>query len=63
MTDLEIEQYLNKNEWAVDSHDAIMKVFNTSPQIAIKKYDFNNSMITIMTPDNSFTFKWILRKL
>lgn len=61
MTDLEINEYLDDNNWMVDSNDAIMKIFNTSPQVTIKNYDFNNSLITIMTPDTSFTFKWILR--
>ncbi len=61
MTDLEINEYLDNNNWMVDSNDAIMKIFNTSPQVTIKNYDFKNSLITIMTPDTSFTFKWILR--
>lgn len=60
MTDLEIKEYLNANNWAVNSHKAIMKLFNTSPQVTIKSYDFKNSVTTIITPDSSFTFKWIL---
>ena len=63
MTDLEIKNYLDKNSWSIKAKDGIMNIFNTSPQITDKKYDFENHIMTIITPDNVFNFKWILRKL
>ena len=38
MTDAEIKQYLDENNWEVNANDCI-------------------------TPDNVFTFKWVLEKL
>lgn len=62
MTDLEIKQYLTKNNWVVNPNKAIMDIFNTSPQIINKKYDSDNSLMTIYTPNHAFTFYWIIRK-
>lgn len=62
MTDLEIKQYLDKNNWAVDAQDCLMKVLNTSHQIIKADYNFKNEMMTLITPDNKFIFKWILGK-
>lgn len=63
MTDLEINEYLDENNWAVNSEDAIQKIFNTSPQIINEEYDFEKSTMKILTPDHIFTFKWILGNL
>lgn len=60
MTDQEIKQYLDNNNGAIDAQDALMNIFNTSPQIIDKKYDFKNHLMTIVTPNNKFTFKWLL---
>lgn len=62
MTDLEIKQYLDNQNWSVDAQDCVLEVFNTSHQILDKIYDFETSMMTIITPDNNFTFKWNLHQ-
>ena len=62
MTDLEIKQYLDENNWAVKAQDCIMKVFNTSSQIINTEYNFDTGMMTVKTPENTFTFNWILGK-
>lgn len=33
MTDLEIKEYLNANNWAVNSHEAMMKIKNYQNKI------------------------------
>lgn len=63
MTDIEIKQYLEENNWAILAHDGIGKILNTSHQIIDMDYNFDTDMITLITPENVFTFKWILRKL
>lgn len=63
MTDPEIKQYLNENNWAILAQEGVSKILNTSRQIIGTEYDFNTDMLTIITPDNKFTFKWILNKL
>lgn len=60
MTDKQIEKYLSDHNWSVNAQDCLMEVLNTSPQIIYKSYDFDNSMLTIITPDNTFTFTWEL---
>ena len=55
MTDLEIKRYLDDNNWAIPAQDGVSKILNTSHQII--------DIITLITPDNVFTFKWILNKL
>ncbi len=60
MTDQKIKKYLDDHNWAVDAQDAFMDIFNTSPQITDELYDFKNHIMTIITPDNTFTFKWLL---
>ncbi len=60
MTDQEIKKYLDGHNWAVDAQDAFMDIFNTSPQITDELYDFKNHIMTIITLDNTFTFKWLL---
>lgn len=61
MTDLEIKQYLDKNDWAVSAQNFLIDVLNTSRQIVSEEYNSNNGTMTIITPDNTFTFKWILK--
>lgn len=63
MTDLEINKYLEDNNWAVPAQDGIMKILNTSPQIIDTEYDIDKRMITIITTKNKFTFHWILNEL
>lgn len=60
MTDHEIKEYLDNNNWSIDAQDAFMNIFNTSPQIINKSYDFENHIMTIKTEENTFTFKWVL---
>ena len=62
MTDSEIKQYLDNDNWSVDAQDCVLEVFNTSHQILDKIYDFETSMMTIITPDNNFTFNWNLHQ-
>lgn len=63
MTDLEINKYLEDNNWAVPAQDGIMKILNTSPQIIDTEYDIDNRIMTIITTKNKFTFHWILNEL
>ena len=62
MTDSEIKQYLDNHNWSVDAQDCVLEVFNTSHQILDKIYDYETSMMTIITPDNNFTFNWNLHQ-
>ena len=62
MTDTEIKHYLDKNNWSVNAQDCLIKVLNTSHQIIDTIYDFETSMMTIITSGNEFTFKWNLGK-
>lgn len=63
MTDLEINKYLEDNNWAVPAQEGIIKILNTSPQIIDTEYDIDNRIMTIITPENTFTFHWILNEL
>lgn len=63
MTDPEIKKYLDNHHWAIKAQDAFVDIFNTSPQIIDKKYDFENRTMTIKTRDNIFTFNWVLNKI
>ena len=63
MTDPEIKQYLNDNNWEIPAQEGISKILNPSRQIIDTYYDFNTDIITLKTPDNAFTFKWILGKI
>lgn len=60
MTDLEIKKYLEAHNWTVPAQDGIIKILNRSPQIIDTEYDIDNNMMTIITPDNVFSFTWIL---
>ena len=63
MTNEQIKEYLDKHRWSVDAQDCTMKVLNRSYQIIDKIYDPETSIMTLITPDNTFTFKWVLRKM
>lgn len=63
MTDLEIKQYLEENNYKIKACEGIGHIFNTSPQIIEKRYDFENHLMNIITPNNSFIFEWILEKI
>lgn len=61
MTDLEIKEYLIKNNWQIKASDGISKIFNTSHQITDEIYDYETQIMTIKTANkNTFRFKWIL---
>lgn len=63
MTDQEIKKYLDNHHWTINAQDAIQNIFNTSPQIIDKKYDYENHIMTIATLDNTFSFNWVLGNL
>lgn len=58
MTDPEILNYLSKRKFNVKAQEFLMDVLNTSPQIIDEKYDFNTKEMSIVTPNNKFSFKW-----
>lgn len=60
---MEIKQYLDENNWSVDAQDCLMRVLNTSNRIISTNYENETGMMTLITPDNSFTFKWMLTEL
>ena len=60
MTDEEIKQYLLDYSYLIEAQDGILDIFNTSYQIIDKHYDPDSSLMTITTPDNTFTFLWVL---
>ena len=60
MTDEEIIQYLRDRNFQVSASDGIMDILNTSYQITSKYYNPISSVMTIKTPDNTFSFLWKL---
>lgn len=62
MTNNEIEQYLKEREYVVNPQEFTMDVFNTSPQIIDSNYVHSTGLMTIITPEKSFTFRWKLKK-
>ena len=60
MSDEEIKQYLLDHSYLILAQDGILDIFNTSYQIIDKHYDPDSSLMTITTPDNTFTFLWVL---
>ena len=60
MTDEEIIQYLRDRNFQVSASDGIMDILNTSYQITTKYYNPISSVMTIKTPDNTFSFLWKL---
>lgn len=59
MNDKEIYSYLKKNNYRIKATEGI-NVLNSSPQIIDEYYDYDNKTMTIITPDNTFTFEWLL---
>lgn len=55
MTDQEIREY-RKTHSSVFLEDLEREVINTSPQITGVYHENNYDLITIVTPDNQFTF-------
>lgn len=60
MTDEQIKQYLSEHNHRVDAQDCTMKVLNRSYQIIDTIYDLDTRTMTIVTPNNEFTFEWVL---
>ena len=60
MLDREIYEYLLKRGFTIEAQDGILDIFNTSYQIIDKHYDPDSSLMTITTPDNTFSFLWVL---
>lgn len=60
MTDDEIEQYLIDHSYLIKAQDGILDILNTSYQIIESNYDPDSSIMTITTPDNTFSFLWQL---
>ena len=60
MSDEEIERYLSDHQFTIKAQDGILDIFNTSYQIIDKHYDPNSGIMTIKTPDNTFSFLWKL---
>lgn len=62
MTDNEIKNYLVSHNYKVNAQDGIRNILNRSYQIIDTIYNFDTRMMTIITPDNEFTFEWMLGK-
>lgn len=60
MTDSEIHEFLKKNNYKIKAQDGVAKIINRSYQIMNAIYDEGTKTMTIVTPDNTFTFEWIL---
>lgn len=60
MSDEEIKQYLIDRQFQISASDGILDIFNTSYQIIDKHYDPDSGIMTIKTPDNTFSFLWKL---
>ena len=60
MSDEEIERYLSDHQFTIKAQDGILDIFNTSYQIIDKYYDHDSGIMTIKTPDNTFSFLWKL---
>lgn len=60
MTDTEIMGYIKMNNYKINAQEFVLDVLNTSPQILDTIYNSENKMMTIITPDNKFTFEWVL---
>lgn len=60
MTDAEILAYIEVNNYKVNAQDFVLNVLNFSPQVIDTIYDSETRTMTIITPDNEFTFEWVL---
>ena len=63
MTDTEIENYLNQNNWSVRPNNFIHDVMNKSPQVSIIDCDYKTNLITIKTPTKAYSFHLDIKKL
>lgn len=63
MTDLEIIEYLEQRNYTVPAQDGLMYILNTSKQIIDTNFDFKTSKMTLLTPDNTFVFDWVINKI
>lgn len=63
MTDIEIKEYIQTHQGAVQAQDYIMEIRNTSPQIIDSFYDLESRNVTLYTSDNTFMFQLILNKI
>lgn len=60
MTDDEIKQYLIDHSHLIEAQDGILDILNTSYQIIESHYNPDSGIMTITTPDNTFSFLWQL---
>lgn len=63
MTDEEIKQYLKDYGYKIPARNGISDILNTSRQIINYNYDFEKNTMTLITPDNTFVFDWVLNKI
>ena len=56
----EIQDYLISHNYSVEPQDFIAKFLNCNYEIEDIGYNTNTDMITIITPNTEFTFKWNL---
>jgi hypothetical protein len=63
MTDTEIENYLNQNNWSVIPNNFIHDVMNSSQQVSIIDCDYKTNLITIKTPTKLFNFRLDVKEL
>lgn len=63
MSNSEIKKYLDENNYQVHAQDGIINILNTSHQIIGIKYNPDNKTMTLVTPDYTFEFIWILENL
>ena len=56
----EIQDYLISHNYSVDPQDFIAKFLNCNYEIKDIGYDTKTDMMTIITPNTEFTFKWNL---
>lgn len=63
MTDEQIKEYLKEHHYSIPAQEGIMNIFNTSHQIIKNEYNFDTRIMKICTPDNIFTFEWVLNKI
>jgi hypothetical protein len=63
MTDTEIENYLNQNNWSVIPNNFIHDVMNSSQKVSIIDCDYKTNLITIKTPTKLFNFRLDVKEL
>lgn len=58
MTDDEMHKYLIKHNWAVNPHEFI-SIMNETSQIERTEYNSQNDILTVYTHDHVFSCKWV----